>query len=231
MGMNNLILHCKEIYKSYFIDEKKSSQLEVLKGIDFEVYEEEIVTIVGASGSGKSTLLHILGGLDNPTSGKVFWHDKDISSFNDETIAKRRSENIGFIFQFHHLLPEFSAVENVIIPSMIAGMNKVDARKRAVELLKKVGMSHREEHKPTELSGGEQQRVAVARALANKPKIVLADEPTGNLDSANGEQLHELLLELNKTEKQSFVIVTHNDRFAKRSDRNFMMTDGKLLQI
>jgi lipoprotein-releasing system ATP-binding protein len=231
MGMNNLILHCKDIYKSYFIDENKSSCLEVLKGIDFQVYEEEIVTIVGASGSGKSTLLHILGGLDNPTSGKVFWHDKDISSFNDETIAKRRSENIGFIFQFHHLLPEFSAVENVIIPLMIAGMNKVDARKRAVELLKKVGMSHREEHKPTELSGGEQQRVAVARALANKPKIVLADEPTGNLDSANGEQLHELLLELNKTEKQSFVIVTHNDRFAKRSDRNFMMADGKLLQI
>ncbi|MBA4312748.1 MAG: lipoprotein-releasing system ATP-binding protein LolD [Chlorobiaceae bacterium] len=229
--MNKIILNCKEIYKSYYIDEKESSRLEVLKGIDFEISEEEIVTIVGASGSGKSTLLHILGGLDNPTSGKVFWHDKDISLFNDETVAKRRSENIGFIFQFHHLLPEFTSIENVMIPLMIAGVNKTDARTRAVELLSKVGMLPREEHKPTELSGGEQQRVAVARALANQPKLVLADEPTGNLDSASGEQLHELLLELNKTEKQSFVIVTHNDRFAKRSDRNFVMTDGKLLQI
>ncbi|MBI5019975.1 MAG: ABC transporter ATP-binding protein [Ignavibacteriales bacterium] len=229
--MSNQILHCEEIYKSYHINENKSSSLEVLKGIDFQVYEEEIVTIVGASGSGKSTLLHILGGLDKPTSGKVFWHDKDISSFNDETIARRRFENIGFIFQFHHLLPEFTSIENVIIPLMIAGMNKNEARKRAIELLDKVGMTHRGEHKPTELSGGEQQRAAVARALANKPKIVLADEPTGNLDSANGAQLHELILELNKTEKQSFVIVTHNDRFAKRSDRNFKMTDGKLFQI
>lgn len=225
--MKTNLLNCTEIFKTFTLGGKTNSRLDVLKGINFSIREAEIVTIVGASGSGKSTFLHILGGLDNPTAGKVYWNQVDISTLGDEAISKLRSEHVGFIFQFHHLLPEFSAVENVMIPMMIRGANKQNARNRSLKLLDKVGLSLRVEHKPSELSGGEQQRVAVARALANDPKIILADEPTGNLDSENGEQLHNLLFTLNKEENRTFIIVTHNEHFARQGDRVLLMTDGK----
>ncbi len=225
------ILHCVNIHKIFSLNKKESSQLHVLKGIDFEVFEGESISIVGASGSGKSTLLHILGGLDKPTEGKVFWIGNDISIFNDEKLAKQRIVYVGFVFQFHHLLPEFTALENIMIPMMINGRSRFDAVKGAEELLEKVELISRKHHKPSELSGGEQQRVAVARALANKPKIVFADEPTGNLDSVNSQQIQGLLAELNKNDKQTFVIVTHNEKFTKKSDRVFRMVDGRLLQI
>ena len=229
--MAQSILRCTNIHKYFSLDKKDSSRLHVLKGIDFEVFEGEVVTIVGASGSGKSTLLHILGGLDQPTDGKVFWLGKDISLFNDETLAKQRITHVGFVFQFHHLLPEFTALENVMIPLMINSRSRNESEEKAKELLAKVDLSSRIYHKPTELSGGEQQRVAVARALANNPKIVFADEPTGNLDSINSQQVHELLIELNKSQKQTFVIVTHNEKFAEQSNRVFRMVDGKLQQL
>jgi len=225
------ILHCTNVHKTFSLDKKEASDLHVLKGIDFDVVEGEIVTIIGASGSGKSTLLHILSGLDKPTEGKVFWQDRDISTLNDETLAKRRREHVGFVFQFHHLLPEFSALENILIPLMINGTARDDAEQKAKDLLAKVDLSTRVHHKPTELSGGEQQRVAVARALANNPRVVFADEPTGNLDSANSEDLYDLLVGLNKTRKQTFVIVTHNEKFAERATRVFRMMDGILLRL
>jgi lipoprotein-releasing system ATP-binding protein len=228
---NKPILHCTNIHKTFSLDKKETSDLHVLKGIDFEVVEGEIVTIVGASGSGKSTLLHILSGLDKPTEGEVFWQDQDISVLNDETLAKRRREHVGFVFQFHHLLPEFTALENVFLPLMINGTPREDAEQKAKDLLTKVDLSSRIDHKPTELSGGEQQRVAVARALANNPRVVFADEPTGNLDSANSGDLYDLLVGLNKTRKQTFVIVTHNEKFAERATRVFRMADGQLHRL
>jgi lipoprotein-releasing system ATP-binding protein len=225
------ILQCSNIHKYFNLNKKETSKLHVLKGIDFSVDEGEIVSIVGASGSGKSTFLHILGGLDSPTEGKVIWENIDVSSLNDEDLAKRRSIYIGFVFQFHHLLPEFTALENVMLPIMIRGESKLNAENIAKKLLEEVGLLDRFHHKPNELSGGEQQRVAVARALANKPKVILADEPTGNLDSISSQQIHELLIELNKVHNQTLVIVTHNEVFAKQSDRVFRMLDGKLINI
>jgi lipoprotein-releasing system ATP-binding protein len=229
--MEKPILHCTNIHKTFSLDKKEASDLHVLKGIDFELMVGEVVTIIGASGSGKSTLLHILSGLDKPTEGKVFWQDRDISTLNDETLAKRRREHVGFVFQFHHLLPEFTALENVVIPLMINGLARDEAERRANDLLMNVDLSPRVHHKPTELSGGEQQRVAVARALANNPRVVFADEPTGNLDSANSEELYDLLVGLNKTRKQTFVIVTHNEKFAERATRVFRMMDGQLHRV
>jgi lipoprotein-releasing system ATP-binding protein len=229
--MEKPILHCLNVHKTFSLDKKEVSDLHVLKGIDFEVMVGEIVTIVGASGSGKSTLLHILSGLDKPTEGKVFWEDHDIATLNDETLAKRRREHVGFVFQFHHLLPEFTALENVVIPLMINGLSRSEAERRAHDLLMNVDLSSRAQHKPTELSGGEQQRVAVARALANNPRVVFADEPTGNLDSASSEDLYDLLGGLNAARKQTFVIVTHNEKFAERATRVFRMADGQLQRI
>jgi lipoprotein-releasing system ATP-binding protein len=229
--MEKPILHCTNVHKTFSLDKKETSDLHVLKGIDFDVMVGEIVTIVGASGSGKSTLLHILSGLDTPTEGKVFWQDQDISTLNDETLAKQRREHVGFVFQFHHLLPEFTALENIVIPLMINGLSRDEAVRRANDLLMNVDLSSRVHHKPTELSGGEQQRVAVARALANNPRVVFADEPTGNLDSANSEELYDLLVGLNKTRKQTFVIVTHNEKFAERATRVFRMADGQLHRV
>ena len=223
------ILRCSNIHKRFTLDGSASEGLHVLRGIDLAVNTGEIVSIVGASGSGKSTLLHILGGLDRPTEGEVYWEERDIVSLRDDMLARLRGSTVGFVFQFHHLLPEFTALENVMIPIMIRRGTKVEAEKRAGDLLGKVGLTGRLQHKPSELSGGEQQRVAVARALANSPKIVFADEPTGNLDSVSSGQLHELLWELNRTENQTFIIVTHNDQFAERSHRVFRMQDGKLL--
>jgi lipoprotein-releasing system ATP-binding protein len=203
--------------------------LQVLKGVDIMVNKGEIVSIVGSSGAGKSTLLHILGSLDNANSGEIWINNQRIDTLKEKELAKFRNQHIGFVFQFHHLLPEFTALENVCIPGWIAGTNKNDLEANALELLKILGLEDRASHKPSELSGGEQQRVAVARALINNPDIVFADEPTGNLDSKHAQELHELFLHLQKTMGQTFLIVTHNEALAKMSDRVVHMKDGYIV--
>jgi len=208
----------------------KKNKLDVLKDISVDIEENKISVIVGASGAGKSTLLHLLGGLDRPDDGKVFYEQKNIFEFNDDRLAKFRNENMGFVFQFHHLLPEFTAIENVAIPQMINGKNLKTAIYDSKKLLDVVGLKQREEHKPAELSGGEQQRVAVARALANNPKIIFADEPTGNLDSANSESIHKLLFELRDKLNKTFVIVTHNPDLMKLADVIFEIKDGVIIR-
>ena len=207
---------------------KNYGPIEVLKGVDVMVDKGEIVSIVGPSGSGKSTLLHILGTLDHPGRGEVLIDNKKIAFQNHRQVAAFRNKHIGFVFQFHHLLPEFSALENVCIPGWIAGRKKKEVASRAVELLQALGLGSRLENKPQALSGGEQQRVAVARALINDPKIIFADEPTGNLDSANARDLHELFFDLRKQFNQTFLIVTHNEDLALMSDRVLHMKDGKM---
>jgi lipoprotein-releasing system ATP-binding protein len=202
----------------------------VLDGIDFEIRKGEMLAIVGASGVGKSTFLHILGGLDRPTSGTVLYGDVDIFSLASGELARFRNERVGFIFQFHHLLPEFSAIENVMIPALIRRTVPKTAAETATKVLAQVGLSNRLHHRPGELSGGEQQRVAVARALVLNPDVVLADEPTGNLDTHTGESIHDLLLSINKQMGITFVIVTHNDKLAIRANRVLRMADGKLAQ-
>ncbi len=209
---------------------KKIGDTEILKGISLQVHKSEVVSLVGPSGAGKSTLLSILGTLDKPTSGSVIMDGEDVFTFNEKKIAHFRNQNIGFVFQFHHLLPEFTALENVFIPALIKGEKQSTAEKRAKELLEKVGLSHRLHHKPSELSGGEQQRVAVARALINHPKVIFADEPTGNLDSHNAEALHHLFFELKKEFHQTFVIVTHNEHLAQMADRVIHIVDGKITE-
>jgi lipoprotein-releasing system ATP-binding protein len=206
--------------------EKAYGTLQVLRGVNLDIAQGEIVAIVGKSGAGKSTLLHILGTLDRADKGQVVINGKDISKFGNGQLADFRNKNLGFIFQFHHLLPEFSALENVTIPALIGGGSEAKAKKRAAELLDYLGLSARLTHKPTELSGGEQQRVAVARALMNSPAVVFADEPTGNLDSTSSKDLHDLLFKLRDDFKQTFVIVTHNDELAHLSDRILTMQDG-----
>jgi lipoprotein-releasing system ATP-binding protein len=204
--------------------------LKVLDGIDLEIRKGEMLAIVGASGVGKSTLLHILGGLDHPTSGKVLYSGVDIFSMDSDRISRFRNEHIGFVFQFHHLLPEFSALENVMMPALIRGVPRMEAAETASRVLNDVGLGGRAEHRPGELSGGEQQRVAVARALMLNPDVVLADEPTGNLDAHTGESVHELLKKINKERGVTFIIVTHNDKLALRADRILRMGEGKLTQ-
>jgi lipoprotein-releasing system ATP-binding protein len=216
------MLQARNIQKYY-------DQLWVLKGVDMEVGKEEIVSIVGPSGSGKSTLLHILGTLDKPAEGELILNGKSISFKNDKQLAAFRNRNIGFVFQFHHLLPEFSAMENICIPGWIAGSPKKEVEKRALELLNMLGLSNKAENKPQQLSGGEQQRVAVARALINQPAIVFADEPTGNLDSAHARELHQLFFDLRKQFGQTFLIVTHNEELAAMSDRVLHMMDGRMV--
>ena len=205
---------------------KSYGQLMVLKGINLQVRKEEIVSIVGSSGAGKTTLLQILGSLDRPDSGSVIIDGENICKMNSNQLASFRNKKIGFVFQFHHLLPEFTALENVCIPAFIAGKDKRDAEREAKELLDFLGLKDRIEHKPQELSGGEQQRVAVARALINKPAIILADEPSGNLDSVNAKELHNLFFNLRKEYKQTFIIVTHNKELSEMSDRTIVMEDG-----
>lgn len=206
------------------------NDLSVLKGVDIFVNKGEIVSIVGSSGAGKSTLLHILGSLDKANAGEIWINNERIDTLNEKELAKFRNKHIGFVFQFHHLLPEFTALENVCIPGWIAGTPKNELEQRALELLKILGLQDRASHKPSELSGGEQQRVAVARALINNPDIVFADEPTGNLDSKHAQELHELFLHLQKTMGQTFLIVTHNEALAKMSDRVVHMKDGKIVE-
>lgn len=216
------MLKATAIHKSY-------GQLQILKGVDFEVQKGEIVTIVGASGAGKSTLLNILGTLDKQDSGKLFINDVELNKLSNKHLSDFRNRQIGFIFQFHHLLAEFDALENVCIPAFIAGTSKADAEKRAAELLGLLGLGDRIHHKPNALSGGEQQRVAVARALINNPALIFADEPSGNLDSANARELHELFIKLRKEFNQTFVIVTHNEELANISDRKVLMVDGLIV--
>jgi lipoprotein-releasing system ATP-binding protein len=210
--------------------EKNYGTLNVLRGVDLEIQQGEIVSIVGKSGAGKSTLLHILGTLDKADRGSVFINGKNVSIMNNKALSDFRNENIGFVFQFHHLLPEFNALENVTMPALINRQSETTARKRAAELLDYLGLSSRITHKPTELSGGEQQRVAVARALMMNPSVVFADEPSGNLDSASSKDLHNLLFKLRDDFKQTFVIVTHNEELAEMSDRRIVMADGILAQ-
>jgi len=207
---------------------KRYAALEVLKGVDIEIKDGEIVSIVGPSGSGKSTLLHILGTLDAADTGLIIINGTDTKNLSPKKLASFRNQNIGFVFQFHHLLPEFSAVENVCIPGWLAKRNKKEVETKAKELLQILGLEDRLNNKPNELSGGEQQRVAVARALINNPAIVFADEPTGNLDSANAKELHQLFFDLRKQFNQTFLIVTHNEELAQMSDRLLHMKDGKI---
>lgn len=216
------ILSARNIHKYY-------GALHVLQGVDLDIHAGEIVSMVGPSGSGKSTLLHILGTLDEPAEGEIRLKNLELHSLKGKPLAALRNRHIGFVFQFHHLLPEFSALENVCIPGWIGGGNKSAIESRARELLEILGVGHRMENKPSAMSGGEQQRVAVCRALINGPDIIFADEPTGNLDSANAKELHQLFFELRKKFKQTFLIVTHNEALAEMSDRVLHMKDGKIL--
>ncbi|MGI4022500.1 MAG: ABC transporter ATP-binding protein [Janthinobacterium lividum] len=200
--------------------------LPILKGVDLDVKAGEIVSIVGASGAGKSSLLNIIGTLDKPDSGRILLNDADTSVMNQKQLSAFRNQKIGFIFQFHHLLAEFNAIENICIPAYIAGKTKQEAETRASELLEMLNLGHRKTHKPNQLSGGEQQRVAVARALINNPALILADEPSGNLDSKNAMELHQLFFSLRDQFNQTFIIVTHNEELAEMSDRKVMMKDG-----
>jgi lipoprotein-releasing system ATP-binding protein len=215
------MLIAKGIHKSY-------GSLEVLKGVDLEISKGEIVSIVGASGAGKSTLLHLLGTLDRPDRGELFLHDQNLLQLQGDALAEFRNSRIGFIFQFHNLLPEFTALENICIPGFIQGREEKELNNRAEELAEILGIRHRLEHKPSELSGGEQQRVAVARALINSPDLVFADEPSGNLDTSNARALHDLFFKLRDTFQLSFVIVTHNEELATKADRKVVMKDGRI---
>lgn len=218
-----MVLKARNIHKSY-------GNLPILKGINLDVEKGEIVSIVGASGAGKSTLLHILGTLDRPDQGILTINNTEVNTLNEKSLSAFRNKHIGFIFQFHHLLPEFSALENICIPSFIRGDSKSSATKRAYELLDLLGLKDRADHKPTELSGGEQQRVSVARALANNPSIILADEPSGNLDTENATSLHSLFFELRKEIEQTFIVVTHNEELANISDRIIHIKDGLIIE-
>ena len=216
------MIKANNIYKSF-------GNVEVLKGVDISINRSEITCIVGASGAGKSTLLQIIGTLDKADKGNVIIDNQDITSLNSKQLAAFRNKNIGFIFQFHHLLPEFTALENICIPAYIAGTSTKDAENKAMELLDYLNLTNRKDHKPSMLSGGEQQRIAVARALINNPSIVLADEPSGNLDSKSAEELHELFFNLRDKLGQTFVIVTHNPQLAKMADKTFTMKDGLII--
>ena len=215
------MLIAKGIHKSY-------GSLEVLKGVDLEISKGEIVSIVGASGAGKSTLLHLLGTLDRPDRGELFLYDQNLLQLQGDALAEFRNSRIGFIFQFHNLLPEFTALENICIPGFIQGREEKELANRAEELAEILGIRRRLEHKPSELSGGEQQRVAVARALINSPDLVFADEPSGNLDTSNARALHDLFFKLRDTFQLSFVIVTHNEELATKADRKVVMKDGRI---
>lgn len=216
------MIKAEQIHKSY-------GDLKVLQGVDIDIKKGEVISIVGASGAGKSTLLQIIGTLDLPDTGSVAINEINTSVLNDKDLSLFRNKNIGFVFQFHHLLPEFTALENVCIPAFIHKTPKAEAEKKAMELLAKLGVADRASHKPSELSGGEQQRVAVCRALINNPAVILADEPSGNLDSASAKELHQLFFTLRDELNQTFVIVTHNEELANMADRKLTMKDGQIV--
>lgn len=209
---------------------KSYGKLSVLKGVDLHIGAGELVSIVGASGAGKSTLLHIIGSLDRPDFGNVIIDNVSLFDLKDKELSQFRNRNIGFVFQFHHLLPEFTAMENVLMPALIQGKARKDVVQEAIQIMQFLRIDERAEHKPSQLSGGEQQRVAVARALINSPRVILADEPSGNLDSENARQLHNLFFDLRDRFKQTFVIVTHNEEFAEMSDRKIVMKDGLICE-
>ncbi len=215
------MIEAKNIHKYY-------GNLHVLRGVNIEIGKGEIVAIVGKSGTGKTTLLHILGTLDLPDQGSLIYREKPINGLSDKQLSNFRNSHIGFIFQFHHLLDEFSALENVCIPAFLAGQNKADVKKKAKDLLNYLGLSDRLQHRPKQLSGGEQQRVAIARALINDPDVILADEPTGNLDTQTSEEIHNLIFDLRHKFNQTFVIVTHNIDLARKCDRTLSMADGRI---
>lgn len=225
--MSELVLRARDLHKDFV---KKDSKLPIVKGVSFDLMKGDCVAIMGASGAGKSTLLHLLGGLDRPTTGDLYFGPKLINlwKLSDEELSRFRNENLGFIFQFHYLLPEFSALENVMMPALIAGESRDRAHGRALELLSYVGLKDRVEHRPAELSGGEQQRVAIARSVMMKPKLILADEMTGNLDSENGRKVIDLLLNLNREFGIAILLVTHDHHVASRMKRVLTMKDGKI---
>ncbi len=225
MNSGNLLLKAENIHKTYT---GKAEPVHVLKGVDITIKRDDLTAIVGSSGSGKSTLLHILGGLDRPDKGTIHFRNTDLSGMDDETLARFRNRNIGFVFQFHHLLPEFTALENVFMPGLIAGKSMNEIRDRAGYLLEETGLRDRMDHRPSELSGGEQQRVAVARALMNEPEIIMADEPTGNLDEANTEKLLTVLMDIKQKEKTAIVLITHDSRIAGIAPTIYQLHHGKL---
>ncbi|CCG87006.1 lipoprotein-releasing ABC transporter ATP-binding protein LolD [Erwinia piriflorinigrans] len=222
---NNILLQCDNLCKRY---QEGSVQTDVLRNVTFNVQPGEMTAIVGSSGSGKSTLMHLLGGLDTPTSGDVLFDGESLNAMSSAAKAALRNRELGFIYQFHHLLPDFSALENVAMPLLIAKTVKAQAQERAALMLKAVGLEHRAAHRPSELSGGERQRVAIARALVNNPRLVLADEPTGNLDARNADAIFDLLNELNQKQGTAFLVVTHDLHLAKRLRRQMEMRDGQL---
>ncbi len=222
-----ILLQAKNVYKSFVMG---TQTVEVLKGIDLDIYRGEMLAMIGASGAGKSTFLHIMGTLDQPTRGDILYDGQNIFKLTEQALATFRNQRLGFVFQFHHLLPEFTALENTYLPALIQNQPKRQAMDEATTLLAEVGLAHRLHHKPGELSGGEQQRVAVARALIQSPDIVFGDEPTGNLDTKTGEMLFELLQTLNQKRHTAFVIVTHNEHLSERVDRLIHMQDGKILR-
>ena len=222
---NSFLLEASNIHKSYGA---ASNRVKVLRGVDLQLEAGKMMAVVGASGSGKTTLLQILGCLDSPDQGDLFFQSNSLTGISDNKLSSHRNSNVGFIFQFHHLLPEFSALENVLMPGLIAGLPRNELKEKGLHLLEQVGLSHRLEHRSGELSGGEQQRVALARALIMEPALLLADEPTGNLDSANGQQVFDLLTNLCETRSMSVVMVTHNSQLARAMDQCLTLADGKL---
>lgn len=223
----NSLLEVRDLYKSYGTG---SAKVEVLKGIDLTVGAGDTIALVGPSGAGKSTLLHVMGTIDRPTAGSVLFDGQDIFALSDQPLAAFRNRSIGFVFQFHHLLPEFSALENVMMPLLIGGVKRSQAEEKAQGLLEKVGLSHRVSHRPGELSGGEQQRVAIARALVRSPRLLLADEPTGNLDMKTSEEVHSLLYSIQRSTGISLVIVTHNEQLAAGMGRTIRCVDGRIVE-
>ena len=221
-----IVIRVEGLTKTFPIGPRNDGKLYVLRGINLEIAQGQIIAIVGASGAGKSTLLHIVGTLDRPTSGRVYYDDLDVFGLSDEQLARFRNQQVGFVFQFHHLLPEFTTLENVAMPALIRGKKLPEVAEQASKFLAQVGLRDRVEQKPPTLSGGEQQRVAVARALMNSPRVILADEPSGNLDSANSEKLHDLIWNLSREHGHTFVVVTHNEALAKRADKVARIVDG-----